>query len=275
MSYLFELPIPVRQRISGAIRHLAIGDGPRDFILTGIPRSGTSLLSSLLTRARNCVCFNEIYYDARSLPLFFEWMRIRLRFGRTVPNRADRSGKLITSTSDQNKRQIRWLQEPVDDNPVLGSKVTTGYLDKIEVLLDHGYPIVAMVRDPLFALGSWNTEKLANTPLQAVQDDDMADHWRHIDFESDDTIQRQAEIWEHYAQRIRSWDQDLLVIRYEDLTEDQGSIRSDLAGHLGLDFDEPWPKLRNMNEPGRYPEQDRIEEAVKALCPTRVSFGYG
>jgi len=52
---------------------------PVDFIVTGIPRSGTSLISTILCKPINCYCFNEIQYKIEILPIFFNRMRKKIR----------------------------------------------------------------------------------------------------------------------------------------------------------------------------------------------------
>ena len=44
---------------------------PYDYVITGIPRSGTSLLSAILSKSPNSICFNEIQYKVPLLPSFF------------------------------------------------------------------------------------------------------------------------------------------------------------------------------------------------------------
>lgn len=234
-------------------------------------------MASLLTRARNSICFNELYYDVQSLPLFFAWMRWRIRLGMNVPHRADQEGNLITSLTPKKRATLRWLPARAEDDLILGSNVNTVYLDEIKVLLDYEYPIVVIIRDPVFTLGSWNTSKLSDAPMQAVIGEGMRDRWkkRPIEFETSTTVRRQAEIWEHYAQLIASHRERLLLVRYEDLTEEPGLFREQVSQELGLDFDEGWDGLRNMNNPGRYGGLEEIRTAVEDLCPTRTEFGYG
>ena len=46
-----------------------------DYVITGIPRSGTSLISTILSSSENSFCFNEVHYQIPVLPSFFSEMR--------------------------------------------------------------------------------------------------------------------------------------------------------------------------------------------------------
>ena len=65
-----------------------------DYVITGIPRSGTSLMSTILSSSENSFCFNEVHYQIPVLPSFFSEMRTRIESGLPVINKVNEKGKL-------------------------------------------------------------------------------------------------------------------------------------------------------------------------------------
>lgn len=248
---------------------------PQDFIITGIPRCGTSLLCALLTRADNCVCFNEIHYELNTLAAFFKKMRKDLLGEVPIPNKIDESGKLITSPDDTNKDLIyKKVFQVVGSKIVIGSKVTVPYLNQIDKILKQNYKVIAMVRDPVYTLGSWNSEKLSNTPMNKVDTNNLHPHWKDIRFFSDKKFERQSQIWEHYASLIWSLRDKLKIIKYEELIDQQELVMKELGDFLKIGLPEKFKDLANYNQDFRYKNLDEIRDAVKKYCPSRKYFGY-
>lgn len=248
------------------------------FVVTGIPRSGTSLLCAMLSRSDTCVCFNEIHYDIDSLPLFFEEMRRKLQSHVAVPNKLDEEGELITSTDDANKHSIRKKVFHVEGEELaVGSKVTVPYLNQIRGILAQGFPTIIMIRDPVYTLGSWNSEKLSNTPLNRVMSDDLHSHWKQVRFaSSEEKIARQAHIWEHYARLIWSIRSEsrVRIIKYESLVEMPGEVLKELGDFIHISQTDEVQNLDNCNDDSRYCSLELIRSAVVQYCPSRVVFGY-
>lgn len=248
--------------------------GHRGFVVTGIPRSGTSLLCMLLSSSPDAHCFNEICYDVCGLPWFFRRMRKRIARGEPVPIRLDSDGRRITSTSRENYRRLQETRLPERRDVVVGSKVTVPYLNCLGDLLQLGYPTVALVRDPVFTLASWRSEKMRDTPVDRVTEDDRHSHWSNVRFGHEEKLQRQAELWNHYAGVIQKHQERVHLLRYEDLVDRTDVAFDAVTQHLGiapLDVDEP---LRTRNRPEHYGDIDPVQSVVEDLCSLRASFGY-
>jgi hypothetical protein len=243
------------------------------FVISGIPRSGTSLISSILDEQENCLCFNEIYYDVRTLNVFFMNMRKRVLRDKFVYNKLDKKGDYITSTNDENKNSIRKIIYKVSNKELkIGSKVNTKYLDKINFLLNK-YKIMAMVRDPVYTLGSWNTKKLATTPMNKVENNKLHPHWQHITFNSENKVERQAEIREYYASFLWNLRKKIMIVKYEDLVDKTDETLSKIANYLKVNITYK-TKLINYNLNNNYEKLNIIKEAVKKYCCSRKCFGY-
>lgn len=248
--------------------------GHRGFVVTGIPRSGTSLLCALLSSSPDTHCFNEIYYNVYGLPWFFRRMRKRIVRGEPVPIRLDSDGRRITSTSRDNYRRVQEIRLPERRDVVVGSKVTVPYLNCLGDLLQLGYPTVALVRDPVFTLASWRSEKMRDTPVDRVTEGDRHSHWSNVRFGHEEKLQRQAELWNHYAGVIWKHQERVHVLRYEDLVGRTDAALKAVTKHLGIapiDVDKP---LRTRNRPEHYAAIDPVRNLVKELCSRRASYGY-
>jgi len=246
----------------------------KNVIVTGIPRSGTSLLSVLLNNFDNAVCLNEIFYDINSLPRDFAEIRRRLIVGEPIPNRYDSSGQLATDTQNDNVKIDNRVVHIADENVVIGSKVNIPYLNYIQKILDYGYKVIAIVRDPVYAIGSWNSKKASIIPEAHVTDADMHPRWKGFDFESNDKIERQAQIWNFYADLIWKLRDRIKIYTYESLTSNLDFIIKDICGNLGLESLENMPEVNNQNIDSKYPKIEQIKEAVKKYCSTKEMFGY-
>ncbi|MBE9547013.1 MAG: glycosyltransferase family 4 protein [Proteobacteria bacterium] len=243
-------------------------------IVTGIPRSGTSLFSALLNDIDNAVCLNEILYDVNSLPSAFAEIRRRLIAGESIPNRYDSSGNLATDTQGSGANVQERIVQDVDENAVIGSKINIPYLNQIQKILDYGYKVIAIVRDPVYTIASWNSEKANIIPEAHVADEDMHPRWQRFKFTSDDKIERQAQIWNFYANLIWSLRNKIKIYTYELLTSDMEWVIKDMSEFIGLEPSTNMLETSNQNIESKYPKIEEIKEAVKKYCPVKDVFAY-
>ena len=104
-----------------------------DYVITGIPRSGTSLMSTILSSSENSFCFNEVHYQIPVLPSFFSEMRTRIESSLPVINKVNGKGKLTSDTQRQGGVKFAEMEVVGKSNPIrLGSKVNVPYLNKIK-----------------------------------------------------------------------------------------------------------------------------------------------
>ncbi len=267
--------IAIQEQCAGVPTALAEYHRPeKNVIVTGIPRSGTSLFSVLLNTFENAVCLNEILYDVTSLPRDFAEIRRRLIAGEAIPNRYDSSGNLSTDTQGGAVNVENTVVREVDEHAVIGSKVNIPYLNQIQKILNYGYKVIAIVRDPVYAIGSWNSKKAKIIPEAHVTDDDMHPRWRGFSFASKDKIERQAQIWNFYAHLIWNLKDKIKTYTYELLTSDPEWVIQDVSKFLGLVSPRKIVELKNQNIDSKYPKIARIKEAVKKYCALKDVFGY-
>ena len=186
-----------------------------DYVITGIPRSGTSLMSTILSSSENSFCFNEVHYQIPLLPSFFSEMRKRIENGLPVINKINEKGKLTTDTQRQEGIKFSEMNVIGKNNPIrLGSKVNVPCLNKIQQIEDFDYKIVAMIRNPIYTLASWNDAKVSNIPEANVSGPTQHKRWDIFSFSSESDIERQLIIWDYYANIIKSLSSNTLIVHY-------------------------------------------------------------
>lgn len=134
----------------------------RDFIITGIPRSGTSLVSRLLDQQKNWLVVNEpkeaipallARQDASGIAAMHRDLREQILLGQPIENKV-RNGAVISDTALGDTREF-YHPDVSGRYFRLGSKNTLAYLASLDSLQKLNWPIIAVIRHPLDALASW------------------------------------------------------------------------------------------------------------------------
>ncbi len=248
-------------------------------MVSGISRSGTSLLSVLLNTVSDVVCFNEVMpTDPDRLPEALARARRDLLTGRPVKNKFDSQGELTTDTLGDMVIRKAVVKKPLTREMTVATKRNIPYLNEAERLLGLGYSMVAMIRDPVYTLGSWGSPKAtaAKIPGATLSPDATHPHWHKVSFTKEDVVERRAEAWQHFASRIWDLRDRLLVVTYERLCAEPERTMAALCSFAGLAPPGPLPDLVRpaQNDARRYRGLRRIRAAVHLLCPARELFGY-
>jgi hypothetical protein len=246
-----------------------------DYIVTGIPRSGTSLVSAILSSSSNSVCFNEIHYDIPTLPAFFTEMRYRISSHQSVVMMLDEGG--TTTTDTQKGDEVSKTNSLIVDKEQdihLGSKVNIPYLDKIQSIQSMNYKIIAMVRDPVFNIASWNSNEVDGIPESRVDGDEQHPRWNKFSFTNESRLERQVMIWDNYAEIIDSLSDEHLVVRYEYLISNPSRVISELCDFLDINKPAAIPELIDGNDEKKYPHLEEIIDVVNQNSKMKQLFGY-
>lgn len=264
-----------------------------NFVITGIPRSGTSLLCCLMNCIENVVCLNEIpaFYSVPNMPFLFHEVRSALRNGHPVPMRLGKlSMKNITDTQSQDSDIVEQNIIVRESMPLYtGSKINVPYLFQMDEIIKQGYKIIIVVRNPVYAIASWNkyADKINEAHVMA-SDFGKWPRYKDIKFMTKDLYSRQVELWNYLAQLILKLKMDLpgvdykshiLLIRYEDLVADVQKVMGLIKNHLRIDeikLKMGLPELSNMNRDSRFGSVD-IDSIISALSKNRhmkKAYGY-
>ena len=253
-----------------------IWDKPtRNFVIMGMARSGTSLACKLVSEhVENAYCLNETEINFAKVPALLADVRERLVKGLPVPNRFE--GDRLSSDTVRVKAPVenRRADGTYGSDAVVGIKMVPEYRAALEL----GYRVIAIVRDPVYAIASWR--QAGDIVCHHVTDDDMDPFWVHhqFKFKHPERLIRQCEIWETYAKQIKSAERKHPRLvdswRYEGLVALPHVLIGDFAEWFKCRVVNPLPRLASRNDPNRFYDLKRIREAVNAHCPTRKAFGY-
>ncbi|HWY39712.1 MAG TPA: hypothetical protein VNX27_02850 [Chthoniobacterales bacterium] len=211
----------------------------RNVLITGIPRSGTTLVCSLLNKLPDVVALHEPMdvWDfsqcrdaaalADAIENFCAEARCSLReqgfaiskhVGGEIRDNA--AGDQVDGTGTRSRRTEHgkiFIDKPLSENFTLAIKHPLAFTALLEPLSQH-FECFAVIRNPLATLASWNSldwlkVKKGHAPIAEKLDADLA---RKLAAESD-AIERQIQILEWSYDRFRRFLSDHNVIKYEEL----------------------------------------------------------
>ncbi|MCP5021999.1 MAG: sulfotransferase [bacterium] len=240
----------------------------RNAIVTGFPRSGTSLYSTLLNSIPNVVCLNEISFTDNTFS-FYRRIRARVTAGLPVTNKYSGSGSLTTNTIGGGTQRDGRVIPVEDDQFVLAQKWTLPYLNRLEELCDEGWNVCVLVRHPLYAISSWKR----CPPHFGISKIDPPDGpLTHIQFQTSDPDERRVEIWNHYARAIHSLRDRLNIVRYEELVLDPGLELQSFCDSYRLEKPKLTLELKTRNRTDSYRSNEELSELVNGRCEMNL-FG--
>ena len=211
----------------------------RTVLITGVPRSGTTLVCSLLNKLPDVVALHEPMdvWDfskcrdsnelAKNIERFCAEARRSLREhgyaiskhvggeirDNAAANAVDQSGNRVRRT-EHGKIEIN---KALSENFTLAIKHPLAFTALLEPLSKQ-FEFFAVIRNPLATLGSWNSldwlkVKKGHAPIAEKLDVDLA---RKLAGESD-AIERQIQILEWSYERYRRFLPERAVLKYENL----------------------------------------------------------
>ena len=249
----------------------------RNLILTGVPSSGISLFFNILNGIENVICFDDIIEDIKLLPQKYANLREKVTKNSSV--------FIQNSTRDISKDKSCY-SNVINEDVVIGLKQNIAYLklntmqglqqNRIETLMsNYGYRIIAIIRDPVHTIACWNDDKANQISETMVTNENMSQRWKEgINFISDNKIERQAQIWEFYAEFFWSLRNMIKIYTYEQITSCLEWVLKDTCNFLVLKRPKIIEPVKNFNTFLHHQKIDEIKKAVKKHCPTLLKFGY-
>ena len=299
-----DLLVPALRRSATRTRSTASGacptvdarePSPPDGLVTGIPRSGTSYLCGCIHRLRDQVAINEpveVFEAIRrrrpwGIPVLHADLRARILAGEPVKNKLH--GERVVE--DTAVRDARGTYRPSVTRADFGlwTKNTLAYVARLTALGEvmPRAPIVACVRHPYDAIGSWiaTFPHLRDAAVETFPGGGPQDPWigaaerERLEAVAAcvDPSLRRALLWRHLAMTIHERRRSLSIVRYEDLVADPAAVVADLVGRLsggppasGLDALSPSTPRRSRER-----LEGRDHEAIRATCADiAADFGY-
>ena len=257
-----------------------------NFLVTGIPRSGTSLLAALLSSWPNTVVFNEppelsgpqlLRNDPLMLcNIYLEHMRKKILKGETIANKYsainNSKTEVATDTWTGIVTENRFIA--IDQNlPVnLSAKMTMPFLEHLPALSgnDSNFKVVAMVRNPIDTIASW--KKTFGNLRECAPGKTIPWSKRFILSTDSDTTLRQIVLWRQLEEVIyESKDNPkLFIIKLDDLVIHHEEISHKLCDFLNIPWREWDPCVFRNGKSKSDTLTERDKTKIKELCLGKI-----
>ncbi|WP_395338799.1 sulfotransferase family protein [Ningiella sp. W23] len=268
---------------------------PRDFIITGMPRSGTSMLCKLLNKASDIVIVNEpkeIFgalkddHQCHKLGLLYRDLRSRVVLNRGINNKVDDEGEVIEDTRFDDKRRP-YFPNTHSPNFALATKNPLAYLTRLRVILDScpNMPVIVMVRNPLDLVTSWKSsfEHLRDIDFRQLPFTDANDplldgtQLRTLAMISNEpNIANRRALYLRYLGYLINRERDRIhMIRYEDLIASPQSVLSKVTRLMNQAPlpNEVFESIRAQTKRKTHDSEDMT--AIKNICADlALEWGY-
>jgi hypothetical protein len=245
--------------------------GPRDFILAGCPRTGTSLLTAMLHQPPSIVTVMEPWDGLKMPPAeLFSSLRGEIEnTGELTRGRLDLDA-LREGTVEWQQDGERAYRIEVAETFELGVKWPT-FWQYLELLPTTRFLIT--LRDPVEVISSF---RRVGGRLEQGLDYDVVFNEpmnRELIAASDDIAVRRALLYQYINSRLLPHlDKDnVFVVRYERWFSDPDRLRQEISQFLEVPFAESNVAIR---EERRRQEADDVIDLVREYVPVRVDLGY-
>jgi len=248
--------------------------GPRDFVICGCPRSGTTLLAAALFQPPAAVTVMEPWDGMRLLPAeLFASLRGELaEAGRLRRGKLDVDALLAEGA-------VRWVREGTPTPPLdVGSEVRLGvkwpaFWRYLELLEETRF--LVCVREPFDTVASF---KLKGGRLGEGLEYDLAFN-RSVNAEllaaaPDRSDLRRALLYETIHRRLlpHVGRENVLLVRYECWFDDPSALIAEIGGFLGVPLG-PGPARIRPAHRNRLLTAGEID-LVRERCRSAEAFGY-
>ena len=261
----------------------------RNVVLTGLPRSGTTLACHLLNKLPNTVALLEPIEPGRFTGLLPNREAVgdaMERWFRKSRRRALKEGEVVTKhvggeipdnpfeASRPGKEPRRWLAskgrikvgKDLERDFFLVVKDPPMFTALLPVLVRR-FPTFAVVRNPLSVLASWNSVDIparqGRVPKAELYDPDLVRRMTAIE----DRLERQCSLLDWWCERFERFLPEDHIVRYEDIVASGGKALAAIVP-CASGLDEPLSG-RNANE--LYDRND-VAEIGKRLLESNGAY---
>ena len=258
-----------------------LADNKKNIILTGVPRSGTSLLTKLISKQPNTLCFSEpswikeIRFEGQTAKQFTQALSLKLNTIREdirKGNPIELTVKKGTTQLPDNyylrdkegmtnlKQTISVFIEHSDDLLICvkANTIFTATLNKL--ICDESWDIFAVIRDPLYVLMSWRSLNIPVSKGKIKIGELYSEYLRQAVLEKD-LLVRQVKILDWFYKTY--YQHNCQTIPYELLVDEPAKILSKITKTFCIS-----QTLSSSNSSHRYDsnEKSTIINALKSYC---------
>jgi hypothetical protein len=214
---------------------------PLNVLITGLPRSGTSLATAIIDGLESALALSEPQEPLRiadksdspsefaaELARFYDETRSSVLSNSAVTDLRDRNGQPVTDYLLRREGQIRntsarqqLVRPGLPRNFLLATKNNALYTSALpELVKTRAVEIIAIIRNPIDLITSW-----ANVPFPITRGalPEGEKYWPELGAIGNSrlsVVQKQAAIIQLFFARYEDSAPNIKVIRYEDLTRD-------------------------------------------------------
>jgi hypothetical protein len=243
----------------------------RDLLITGIPRSGTSLITSILASNTSSIVFSEPSWlgsvraqsstcdeFTKNLILKIKHIRTEIRNGNPIQLKISNDGKGIPSNyynrdksgninTDKAEKLVQFPNRYADHKMIIKSNAQ--FSSCLEPLIQSKkYKIICVIRNPISAIMSWRS---LNIPVSngnmKIAEKYSSDYLSFIQKE-DKLLLKQVKIADWFFKQYTSFINHITLVKYEDLIESPTKVLSKIFETDGFEI----PKLKTQNKSNYY-----------------------
>ena len=264
-----------------------------NLLISGVPRSGTSFLTSVLNRQANVVVVNEpaqVFIPLQrsrypwGIAMLYRQFRSDLLLGKGIANKTVDQSKVPDTYKNNSTRQTYPHVEA--DDLLIGMKNTIACLSRIACLrrVMPDLQIITCIRHPYDTIDSWVNSfphlrhaAVEHLPVGGLNDPFISEAARErlaIIGADPDLMKKRALLWRHFAELIKEQHKNTVWVRYEDLSAAPLQVLEALSKFLGREL--CWSDELSVVTSSRRQELSRKEQAsINEICwPIASHFGY-
>lgn len=255
-------------------------------LLTGIPRSGTTLLTALLDYPPSSVAIGEpqgmgswqsgFAADhigfVKKLKEYSLQIRERIYQKQSFKDRIAVDANPLTNYVDNTAggRTKRYVianrkVESVESRFTLVLKAPVIFTAVLPAIVSDGsYKVIAIIRNPISTILSWNS---VDFPISKGRLPAGEGYWADLyNVASADCsiIEKQARIWELFARRYSQYQNKIILLRYEDVVHNFEEVSS----VIGIPLRRVEVENMNTNPIYDYSLKEKIKDALIRYSPT-------
>jgi len=206
-----------------------------DVIVTGLPRSGATVVAALVDGLPNAVCLNspkvqitrarqqhELMPYCKWLAGDFVWQRGQFLRGEPVSDFRAADGSPLMDGLSGPKDPVSFTRPELKGNFILGMKHHVLYTALLPTLVKFAhFKIIAVIRHPLDVLASWQKQKHA--PLSKGNPPGIAHFWPEalaVMESKAKQLDRLVQLYEMHLQRYHELREQIHIVKYEDVVRD-------------------------------------------------------
>jgi len=213
-----------------------------DFIITGLPRGGTTLLAAIMDEMPDSVCLNEplwqhewAKHNAHNAAGFADWLtadfsrlRALLAAGEPVMDMRSPDGKAVTNyfiSGGASVVPMPFIRSGLSCQFLLSIKHNGLYLSALPALARSGqFKIIALIRSPQAVLAAWQKTLI---PVSEGRFPAAKTYWRQMAELTSlplELLEKQVRMIDLIFKRLWEMRDRITIVTYEELTADPNII---------------------------------------------------